>query len=119
MDLEQSGQNLVFNHNRLYCIVFLLLRLRAIRGELAMKRITLLSTALAVAVALPICAATAAESSGSPQHKAAMEKCENMAKEHKVSEAKMHSYIHSCVKKEMKKTHAQTTAPQKKPAATQ
>ncbi len=80
-----------------------------------MKRITLLSTALAVAVSLPLCAATAAESTGSPQHKAAMEKCETMAKEHKVSEAKMHSYIHSCMKKEMKKTQAHTTTPAKKP----
>jgi hypothetical protein len=78
-----------------------------------MKRITLLSTALAVAVSLPYFAATAAEGTQTPQHQAAMEKCEQMAKEHKVSEAKMKSYMHSCMKKEMKKM--QTTTPAKKP----
>jgi hypothetical protein len=80
-----------------------------------MKRITLLSTALAVAVSLPSFAATAAEGTETPQYKAAMEKCEKMAKEHKVSEAKMQSYIHSCMKKHTKKAQSHTAAPAKKP----
>jgi uncharacterized low-complexity protein len=79
-----------------------------------MKRITLLTSALVFAVSLPTFAATPATGTDSAQHQAAMTKCEKKAKEHKVSEAKMKSYVDSCVSKEMKKTQAHTTTPTKK-----
>ena len=78
-----------------------------------MKRITLLTTALTLAVSLPTFAATPAAGMQTDPHQAAVEKCEKKAKEHKVSKEKMQSYLHSCEKKEMKKAQAHTTAPAK------
>jgi hypothetical protein len=71
-----------------------------------MKRITLLGTALGLAVSLPAFADTsAAKADETPQHKEAMTKCEKKAKEHKISEEEMQSYISKCVSKKMKKEH--------------
>ncbi len=84
-----------------------------------MKRITLLISALVFAVSLPTFAATPAESTDSPQHKAAVTKCEKKAKEHKISQEKMQSYLSTCESKQMKKAEAHATTPAKKttPAA--
>jgi uncharacterized low-complexity protein len=79
-----------------------------------MKRITLLSAALSLAVSLPAFADTPAATSETPQHKEAMTKCEKKAKEHKISEDEMQSYIDKCVSKKMKKEHDHDAAPDKK-----
>jgi len=78
-----------------------------------MKRLTLLTTALALAVSLPTFAATPATGTDA-QHQAAVTKCEKKAKEHKITKEKMQSYMSTCESKEMKKAEAHTTTPTKK-----
>ena len=78
-----------------------------------MKRFTLLTTALALAVSLPTFASTPATGTDA-QHKAAVTKCEKKAKEHKITKDKMQSYMSTCESKEMKKAEAHTTTPAKK-----
>ncbi|MGB7932835.1 MAG: hypothetical protein WCH04_11540 [Gammaproteobacteria bacterium] len=68
-----------------------------------MKKITLLGTLVSLAVSLPAFADMPAANTESPQHKEAMTKCEKKAKEHKISEEEMQSYINKCVTKKMKK----------------
>lgn len=82
-----------------------------------MKRITLLTAALALAVSLPTFASTPATGTDA-QHQAAVTKCEKKAKEHKITKDKMESYMSSCESKEMKKaeTHAATPAKKTMPA---
>jgi ribulose kinase len=70
-----------------------------------MKRITLLGTALGLAVSLPVFADMPAAQAETPQHKEAMTKCEKKAEKHKISEEEMQSYISECVTKKMKKEH--------------
>ena len=70
-----------------------------------MKRNILLGTALGLAVSLPAFADMPAAKAETPQHKEAMTKCEKKAKEHKISEDEMQSYINKCVSKKMKKEH--------------
>jgi len=70
-----------------------------------MKRNILLGTALGLAVSLPAFADMPAAKAETPQHKEAMTKCEKKAKEHKISEDEMQSYINKCVTKKMKKEH--------------
>ena len=80
-----------------------------------MKRINLLTAALALAVSLPTFATTPATGTNSAQHQAAVSKCEKKAKEHKISKEKMQSYMSSCESKELKRAEAHTTtAPTKK-----
>jgi hypothetical protein len=78
-----------------------------------MKRFTLLTTALALAVSLPTFAATPATGTDA-HHQAAVTKCEKKAKEHKITKEKMQSYMSSCESKEMKKAEAHATTPAKK-----
>ena len=68
-----------------------------------MKRITLLGTVVSLAVSLPAFADMPAAKAETPQHKEAMTKCEKKAKEHKISEEEMQSYVSKCVSKKMKK----------------
>jgi hypothetical protein len=79
-----------------------------------MKRITLLTATLALAVSLPTFATTPATGTDSTQHKSIVAKCEEKAKEHKVSKEKMQSYLSSCEAKETKKAEAHAAAPAKK-----
>ena len=80
-----------------------------------MKRNILLGTVVSLAVSLPAFADTpAAAQSETPQHKEAMTKCEKKAKEHKVSEDEMQSYINKCVSKKMKKAQEHNDASGKK-----
>lgn len=79
-----------------------------------MKRITLLTTALAFAVSLPAFAATPTEGTDTAQHKAAVTKCEKKAKEHKITKDKMESYMSTCEAKEMKKAESHAATPTKK-----
>jgi hypothetical protein len=79
-----------------------------------MKRNILLGTVLSLAVSLPAFAdKPAAAQSETPQHKEAMTKCEKKAKEHKISEDEMQSYISKCVSKKMKKEQEHDSAPDK------
>ena len=78
-----------------------------------MKRIILLGTALSLAVSLPAFADMPAAKAETPQHKEAMTKCEKKAKEHKISEDEMQSYISKCVSKKMKKEKEHDAAPDK------
>jgi hypothetical protein len=84
------------------------------QGEPVMKRITLLTTALALAVSLPTFATTPATGTESAQHQAAVTKCEKKAKEHKITKEKMSSYMSTCEAKEMKKAEAHATSSTKK-----
>ena len=71
--------------------------------------LTHLATAMILTVSLPAFAAgTATESATSPQHKAAMDKCEKKAKEHHISQGQMKSYLNTCVTKEMSKAQTHT-----------
>jgi len=78
-----------------------------------MKRFTLLTTALALAISLPTFAATPATGTDA-QHQHAVTKCEKKAKEHKISKEKMQSYMSTCEAKEIKKMEAHATTPDKK-----
>jgi high-affinity K+ transport system ATPase subunit B len=79
-----------------------------------MIRNTLLTTALVFAVSLPTFAATPAEGTNSAQHQAAVTKCQKKAKEHKVTQDKMQSYMSSCESKEMKKAQEHASSSTKK-----
>lgn len=79
-----------------------------------MKRITLLTAALALAVSVPTFATTPATGADSAQHKTVVSKCEKKAKEHKISKEKMQSYMSTCEAKEMKKAETHAAAPAKK-----
>jgi hypothetical protein len=83
-----------------------------------MKRNTLLTTALIFAVSLPTFAATAAEGTDTAQHKEAVTKCQKKAKEHKITQDKMQSYMSTCEAKEMSKMQAHGTNPTKKTTPT-
>jgi hypothetical protein len=79
-----------------------------------MNKLTHLATAMVLTVSLPAFAAgTATESATSPQHKAAVEKCEKKAKDHHISQEKMKSYLNTCETKEMSKTQTHTGTPPK------
>ena len=79
-----------------------------------MNKLTHLATAMILTVSLPAFAAgTATESETSPQHKAAMEKCEKKAKEHQISQSQKKSYINTCVTKELSKSQTHTGTPPK------
>lgn len=78
-----------------------------------MRRITLLTATLALAVSLPTFAATPATGTDSAQHQSIVAKCEKKAKEHKISKEKMQSYLSSCEAKETKKAQAHSAAPAK------
>ena len=78
-----------------------------------MKRITLLSAALSLAVSLPAFADMPTATPETSQHKEATTKCEKKAREHKISEDDMQSYISKCVSKKMKKEQAHDAAPDK------
>jgi predicted Fe-S protein YdhL (DUF1289 family) len=84
-----------------------------------MKRITLLTTALALAVSLPTFTATAATGTETAPSSVA-EKCEKMAtehaKKHKMTPEQKETYIKSCEQKHMKKAKPHTTAPAPAPA---
>lgn len=79
-----------------------------------MKRITLLTTALALAVSLPIFTATAATGTETASPKV-VAKCEKMATEHakthKMTAEQKDAYIKSCEEKHMKKAAAHPAAP--------
>jgi len=79
-----------------------------------MKRITLLTATLALAVSLPTFATTPAAGTDSAQHKSIVAKCEKKAKEHKISEEKMQSYLSTCESKETKKAETSAAATAKK-----
>jgi hypothetical protein len=82
-----------------------------------MKRITLLTSALVFAVSLPTFAATPATGADA-QHQAAVTKCEKKAKEHKITQEKMQSYMSSCEAKEMKKAQEHAASSTKKKTTT-
>jgi predicted Fe-S protein YdhL (DUF1289 family) len=80
-----------------------------------MKRITLLTTALTLAVSLPTFTATAATGTETvPQ--SIVTKCEKMAtehaKKHKMTPEQKETYLKSCEQKHMKKAQS-STAPAK------
>jgi hypothetical protein len=78
-----------------------------------MKSNTVLTTALVFAVSLPAFAGTPTEGTESPQHKDVMAKCEQKAKEHKIPEAQMESYMSTCTSKHMHKAQGDATTPAK------